>query len=97
MDDYQKEWERYETRRKALLALMIVEFLIPFGLLGQPISDYVLGGRYVWFVGILVWSVLAGFTIFIFGRFPCPRCGKKLPVLSKKQGTKCAACGLTKP
>lgn len=30
MDGYQKDWERHETRRKVLLAFMIVEFLIPF-------------------------------------------------------------------
>ena len=59
MDDYQKEWERYETRRKVLLAFLIVEFLIPFGLLGEPVSDYLLGGRYIWFVGFLVWALLA--------------------------------------
>jgi hypothetical protein len=54
MDDYQKGWERYENRRKVLLAFMIVEFLIPFALLGEPVSDYLLGGRYIWFVGFLV-------------------------------------------
>jgi hypothetical protein len=95
MDDYQREWERYETRRKVLLAFTIVEFLIPFGLLGEPVSVYVLGGRYVWFVGFVVWALLAGFTILILGRFPCPRCRKKLSVLSKKQQAKCTVCGLT--
>jgi hypothetical protein len=96
MGDYQKGWERYENRRKVLLAFMIVEFLIPFALLGEPVSDYFLGGRYIWFVGFLVWALLAGFTILTLGRFPCPRCGKKLPVVSKKEQAKCAVCGLTK-
>jgi ribosomal protein S27AE len=97
MDDYQEEWERYETRRKVLLAFLVVEFLIPFGLLGEPVSDYLFGGRYVWFVGFLVWALLASFTILTLGRFSCPRCGKKLPVVSKKEQAKCAVCGLTKP
>jgi ribosomal protein S27AE len=96
MVDYRKDWERYETRRTVLLAFMIVEFLIPFGLLGGPVSNYLLGGRYVWFVGLLVWVLLAVSTILTLGRFPCPRCGKKLPVVSKKKQTSCAACGLTK-
>lgn len=96
MDDYRKEWERYETRRKVLLAFMIVEFLMPFGLLGAPVSYYLLGGRYAWFVGFLVWVLLAGSTLLTLGRFPCPRCGKRLPVVSKKKQGSCAACGLTK-
>src|SRR5262245_17956447 len=96
MNDYRKEWERFETRRKILLAFMVVEFLIPFGLLGQPVSDYVLGGRYVLFVGVLIWSLLAGSTILALGRFPCPRCGKKLSVLSNRKDTRCAACGLAR-
>jgi hypothetical protein len=51
MDDYRSDWERYETRRKVLLGFVVVEFLIPFALLGEPASDYFFGGRYVWFSG----------------------------------------------
>jgi hypothetical protein len=96
MDDYRKDWERYETRRKVLLAFMIVEFLIPFGLLGGPVSYYLLGERYTWFAGFLVWALLAVSTMPTLGRFPCPRCGKKLRVFSTKKQTNCAVCGLTK-
>jgi hypothetical protein len=95
MGNFQKDWERYESRQKVLLAFIIVEFLIPFRLLGDPVSDYFLGGHYSWFVGLLIWMLLAGLTISILGRFPCPRCGKKMPVLWKAGQAKCAGCGLT--
>jgi len=93
MDDYRSDWERYETRRKVLLGFVIVEFLIPFVLLDEPVSDYRFVGRHVWFVGFLVWATLASFTILILGRFPCPRCGKKLPIVSKRQETSAQLVG----
>jgi hypothetical protein len=97
MDNHRGEWERYESRRKVLLALMILEFLILFGLLGEPVSDYLFGGRYVWFVGFVVWALLAGVTMFSLGKCRCPRCGKKLAVVWRKQDIKCGGCGLTAP
>lgn len=96
MEDYRNDWQRYETRRRVLLAFIVIELLIPFGLLGEPVSDYLFGGRYALGVGCVVWFLLAGLTLLTFGRFPCPRCGKKLPVVSKKEQPSCAACGLTK-
>ena len=83
MGNFQKDWKRYESRQKVLLVFIIVEFLIPLRLLGDPVSDYFLGGHYSWFVGLVIWIFLAGLTISILGRFPCPRCGKKLLVLWK--------------
>jgi len=109
MSSYQIQWEEYRTRRRKIVACMIIEFLAFVPVVGiVSLASRRLFSIDLAFPAMLLWGILYIYTGSRLRSFLCPRCGKNFVggilgdsslLFSKPRafiGRECANCGLEK-